>query len=161
MPYSMPMCQAIPFEPDDIVKLSKRINAALEPTYGEILLNTLPRPQVLKHVFDFRDGMRAVISFHKTTEESEEKLHITIIWPRKESIIELKESAKSDSIFLLCLGSIVTTSISRLFGFPICLCCDSVRPDMSMHLFGQTRKEIQDDVLKLRQHPNYGTVPFI
>ena len=157
----MPVVTSIPFKPEPITEMAKRINQALEPTYGQIKLMTLPEVTLRKHIFDFEDGMRAIISIHRSNTGIEEILYVSIFWPDNTDLIDLKENCANDTTFLISIGGLMSVTMDRLFGFPICLACHDTRPDMSMLFYGPTRKELQDEMELHHHHPNFKTPPKI
>ncbi len=66
------MSDRLPFEPESLKDIKERFADALRPDVevGAVLAGLVKRPgQLRKHVFDFKDGMRMIVSMDRAGEE--------------------------------------------------------------------------------------------
>ncbi len=66
------MSDRLPFEPETLKEIKERFADALRPDVevGAVLAGLVKRPgQLRKHVFDFKDGMRMIVSIDRDGDE--------------------------------------------------------------------------------------------
>lgn len=142
MPYSIEGTKEIPPRPQSLDELSRRFMIALLPTYGEISISSLPLSQIYKHIFDFEDGMRLVVSFHKYDDKDDETLQVIALWANPRIVQEIQKNSTSHEAFLVSMGATISSTLSIIAGFPIRLACARVGRDMTLYFYGETRKGV-------------------